>query len=475
MIKATKRFLTTDQESIVAQCTPKGSGAIALLRICGDDAFDVVSKISKLSGSKESGDRLFANLKTHTINHGFIVDLNCQIDEVLFFVMRGPKTFTGQDTIEISCHNNQFIIEKIIELTISAGARLAAPGEFTQRAFLNEKIDLVQAESINEIINAQTELALRKSMSQLKGSLSNFISTIENDLFSFLALVEGSFEFFEEEQQDLDIDNLIKTKVTHILDKLESLKINFNQQQQIKNGIKICLIGSVNTGKSTLFNALLKQDRAIVTNIAGTTRDIIESSLYRNGNFWQLTDTAGLRITDDFIEKKGIDRSLEQAAIADIILLVLDSSSAPSKEQVDVYNQIIKKYNKKVIFILNKIDIKENIALENLYNIFGSNFLEVSSKEGLGLDKLEILIEEKIQRLFKDLNSPFLLNKRQYSLVLELIDGLNFIKEQFLDKLEYELIAHHIKQMLERVSDLTGRNVNEKMLDKVFSEFCIGK
>lgn len=470
MTTVDNKFLTTDQESIIAQCTPSGSGAIALLRICGIDAFDVVSKMSKLSGNKK-----FSDLKTHTINHGFINDLNVQVDEVLFFAMREPKTFTGQDTIEISCHNNQFIIQKIIELAISAGARLATHGEFSQRAFLNNKIDLVQAESINEIINAQTELALRKSMSQLKGSLSNFIFSIEEELFGLLGLVEGSFEFFEEEHQDLDINNLIKEKITHILKKLESLKINFNQQQQIKNGIKICLIGSVNTGKSTIFNALLKQDRAIVTNIAGTTRDIIESSLYKNGNFWQLTDTAGLRVTDDFIEKKGIDRSFKQAAIADIIILVLDSSLVPLSDQVDIYNQIIKKYNKKVLFILNKIDIKDDAVLENLRNTFGNDFLEISAKSGIGIEKLELLIEKKIQKLFNDFNSPFLLNKRQYSLVLELIGILEFIKKEFLEKFECELIAYHVKHMLECVSDLTGRNVNEKMLDKVFSEFCIGK
>ncbi|MFH1461489.1 MAG: tRNA uridine-5-carboxymethylaminomethyl(34) synthesis GTPase MnmE [bacterium] len=465
-----KNQIAKDSESIVARCTPKGSGAIALLRISGDNAFGVVSQFSKLSSSK-----IFSDLKTHTIHHGFIYDSHEQIDEVLFFVMRAPKTFTGQDVIEISCHNNQFIIEKTIELAINAGARLAGPGEFTQRAFLNNKIDLVQAESINEIINAQTQLALRKSMSQLKGSLSSFVLNIEEEIFSILSLVESSFEFFEEEQDDFDINNLIRTKIDQVLEKLKSLKVNFNQQQQIKNGIKICLIGSVNTGKSTLFNALLKQDRAIVTDIAGTTRDIIESSLYKNGNFWQLTDTAGLRLTNDFIEKQGIERSMQQAALADIILLIFDSSTELLKEQFDVYQQIFENYTKKIILILNKVDIKKQVLLDKLYENFDQKFLAISAKNNLGLDKLENLIENKVQELFSELNSPFLLNQRQYALMLELIDGFNFIKNNLLKNFEYELVSHHMKQMLESISDLTGRNINEKMLDKVFSEFCVGK
>lgn len=465
-----KNQLSTDQESIIALATPKGSGAIAMLRISGNDSFDVVSRISKLSSKKD-----ILNVNTHSIHHGYIYDKDEIVDEVLFFLMRGPKTFTGQDTIEISCHNNQFIIERIIELSINAGARMALPGEFTQRAYLNNKIDLIQAESINEIIGAQTQLALRKSMSQLKGSLSNFFSKIEEDLFSLLGIVEGSFEFFEEEHQDFDINNLIKDNLENLLNKLNDLKANFNQQQQIKDGIKISLIGTVNAGKSTLFNSLLKKDRAIVTDIAGTTRDIIESCVYRNGNFWQLTDTAGLRFTDDFIEKKGIERSLEQANLSDIILLVFDSSSDILDEQILAYKQIADQHNKKIIPILNKIDIKKHSALQKIEQEFNFNFQQVSAKNNTGLDNLENLIEEKIQQLFTDLDSAFLLNKRQYSSILELVKGLEFIKKEFLGSMEYELIAHHIKSMLDKISDLTGKNVNEKMLDKIFSDFCIGK
>lgn len=467
-----KHLLTSDQETIVALSTPQGSGAIAVLRLSGENAVIIADNISRLSSNKK-----LANLKSHTIHHGFVFAKETiqDIDEVLFFLMRGPRTFTGQDVVEISCHNNPFIIEAIINEAIFAGARAAKPGEFTQRAFLNGKIDLIQAESINDLINSHTELALRNSLSQLKGSLSSFISEIEQKIYYILALVEGSFEFFEEEQDDLNIHNMIKDHIIDILKQLYSLKANFNQQQQIKNGIKISLIGHVNVGKSTLFNAILNQDRAIVTTIAGTTRDVIESTLYKKGNFWQLTDTAGLRSTNNFIEKKGIDRSLEQAEVSDIILLVLDSSKFLSDDDLIIYNNIVAKHRKKIIFIANKNDINMNFDTDDLNKQFYAHFISVSGKNKIGIDLIEEEIQSRISKLFEGLNSPFLLNKRQFELVLELIDGFEFIKKEFLNGLEYEIIAHHIRNMLESISTLTGRNINEKLLDKVFRDFCVGK
>lgn len=467
------RYLTSDQETIIALSTPKGSGAIAVIRLSGNNAFNIVDKISRLSSNKK-----IINCDTHTIEHGFVIDNKTGnvIDEVLFFIMRAPKTFTGQDTIEISCHNNNFIIENIINQAISVGARLAKAGEFTQRAFLNGKIDLVQAESINDLIHAQTEIAVKKSISQVKGSLSNFILEIEEKLLYILALTEGSFEFFEQEVQDLNINNLIQENIINLLEKLNNLKNNFNIQQQIKNGVKISLIGLVNAGKSTLFNAILGQERSIVTQIAGTTRDFVESSMYKNGNFWQLTDTAGLRETNDFIEKEGITRSLEQAEVSDIILLVIDSSCKLTKEQIKIYKQIIDKYRQKIIFVANKFDIKDSTEiLNNLKTIFDVNFLTVSGKNKFGVDLLEIEIEKIIQQNFAELRSPFLLNKRQFNLIIELIEGIEFIKNNLLQNFEYEIIAHHVKSLLESVLELTGKNVNEKMLDKVFKDFCIGK
>ena len=357
---------------------------MALIRLCGHDVFNVVQSISKLACGKS-----VSGVESHTIQFGFVIDPKLatgsatpegtrfilepeasrarqasadsftaysKIDDVLFFLMRGPRTFTGQDTIEISCHNNPFIIEKIIQLSCRYGARMARPGEFSKRAVLNDKINLVQAEAINDLINAQNELALKKSMEQLHGTLSNFLFGLQADFVKLLGLVEACFEFIEEEQRDIDLDQLIKTHSRQIIEKLNEVKVNFNQQKQIREGVKIALIGLVNTGKSTLFNALINQERAIVSQIEGTTRDTIESSIYDNGIFLTFIDTAGLRQTGDVIEMQGMERSLSQAQSADLILLVFDATQNLSMEQKIRYKEIIDLYLEKVIFVVNKID-----------------------------------------------------------------------------------------------------------------------
>jgi tRNA modification GTPase len=461
-----------DQEAIIALCTPRGSGAIALLRVCGADTISIVNQIAKLSDNT-----VLNAVKTHTIHHGYIIDRIDKhniIDEVLFFVMHAPKTFTGQDTVEISCHNNPFIIEKIIELSIRYGARLAQPGEFTKRAYLNKKIDLVQAESINDLINAQTQLALKKTLSQLRGSLSYFLHDIETDLVNVLSMVEGSFEFLEEEQKDLDLEVSIKQRIDVLSKKLQEMQENFNQQQQIKHGIKICILGDVNVGKSTLFNALVKDERAIVTKVEGTTRDTIEYSMYKQGNFWSFIDTAGLRHTQDFIEKQGIERALVQAKIADIILLVFDCSKLLQEEKRRVYQDIFTQYKDKVILVANKVDLEDPEFFSTLC-IDETRFVKVSGLHKTGIEQLEKEIEDYIQVLFSKLDSPFLLNQRQYNLVLQMKQKLDFVENNCMNPLQYELIAYHIKQMLEMLCELTGKNVTEKILDSVFSTFCIGK
>ena len=310
MTKINPALLSDDLDTIVALCTPRGSGSLALIRLSGNNAVAIADACTRLS----SGNTLQES-QSHTIHHGHIVDGETKVDEVLFFLMRSPRTFTGQDTIEISCHNNPFIIEKIMTCAIIHGARHAQAGEFSKRAFLNGKIDLIQAEALNELIHAPTERALQTSLAQLKGSLSHYLSTLETDLVTLIGLVESSFEFLEEEQRDLSINQLIQAKLHALYAKIKELKNNFNQQKHIKQGIRITLIGTVNAGKSTLFNALLNQERAIVADLEGTTRDSIEATLYKKGNFWLLIDTAGLRNTDDQIEQQGIQRSMQDNGV----------------------------------------------------------------------------------------------------------------------------------------------------------------
>jgi tRNA modification GTPase len=517
-------FLQDDQ-TIIAQCTPRGSGALALLRLSGCTAITIATAMSKLAGNKK-----LIDLPTHTIHYGSIVDTNGgTIDQVLLFLMRAPHTFTGQDTVEISCHNNQFIVQAIITQAIARGARSAQEGEFTRRAVLNKKIDVIQAEAINELINANTQLALKKSLAQLQGSFSSWVTAIEQELYKALAFSESSFEFIDEEMQ---FGDQIKAIIETTLSTITTLKNSFNQQQQIRQGIRVALIGAVNAGKSSLFNALLQKERAIVTNIAGTTRDSIEAGVYKNGNYWTLIDTAGLRQTDDVIEKIGIARSFDEAAQADIIILVIDQARTMSEEELTVYTEIITAYEGKIIVVGNKCDLIENkevwfdtffasqktLTTNGNENIWPKNFnsagstnttnhsnlpleeknnipfvvsaeaqgrgvsnhtsfklLPISTTTLHNIDLLENSIEQKIATLFSSLDSPFLLNQRQFNLLLELEKKLSMVAPMLNDAIAYELVSYHLKDALENLAELTGKSISEQGMDTIFREFCIGK
>ena len=456
-------ILGRDNQAIVAQCTPKGNGALALIRISGDNAVEIASQISLLPSRKTLHD-----LPTHTIHYGWIKDEHEKlIDQVMFFLMRAPKTFTGQDTVEVTCHNNPFIIERIIQLCIAHGARHAQQGEFTQRAFMNGKIDLIQAEAINELIHASNQMALRQSLSQLDGSFSHWLASMEKALLKCLAFSEASFEFIDEE--DMEFGDQIKNELNQVLENITTIKKTFDQQQQIRQGIRIAIIGSVNAGKSSLFNALLNQKRAIVTDIAGTTRDVIEAGLYTGGNYWTLIDTAGLRQTEDTIEKEGIKRSMQEAQKADIVLLVYDQSHVMTHDEFTVYNDLLERFAKKIIILANKADLK------NSTKNFSDNEIETSSKNNTTIEAVQKAIAQKITALFKSIESPFLLNKRHYNVLLELEKRLHTILQMLQDQIEYELLSCHIKDALESLTELTGKSISEKGMDTIFKEFCVGK
>ena len=457
-------------DTIIALASPIGKGAIALIRLSGQDVREIVSKISFLPNNKN-----IKFVKSSTVHFGFIVDNNkSKIDQVMFIVLDGPRTFTGQNTIEITCHNNQFLIEKIIELAIQNGARLALEGEFTKRAYLNNKIDLIQAEAINELIHANNQLSIKNSLEQIEGSLSSFIKNIETNLIKVLSLAQASFEFLDE---DIDFKQQIKDNLALVLDNITKLKNNFNIAQQIRSGIKVVLIGSVNTGKSSLFNALLNQSRSIVTDIEGTTRDTIDASLYHNGNYITITDTAGLRQTDDFIEQEGIKKSFEQAELADIILLIFDGSRNLSIKEQEIYGNLIEKYYKKIIFVANKLDLFANKLLEE--SIFAKyTIIKISALTKENFDLLIKSIDNKISELFSVIESPYLLNKRHYNnlikLELQIRDIIN-IFDNFENFIPYELVCHNLKDAIETIGQLTGKSVDEMTLDMVFKEFCVGK
>ena len=454
-----------DEKTIVAQCTPVGSGAIALIRICGQDAIRIVEKISLLASQKN-----LITLPTNTIHYGWVVDENKNnVDRVLFLLMHAPKTFTGQDTVEITCHNNPFIIEQIIELTIKNGARPAAAGEFTKRAFLNEKIDLVQAEAINELIHANTQTTLKHALAQVEGSFSSWVLALEKQLLEALSYSDISLEFLEEEE--IEFSGKIKKILNSILSTIAKLKETFDQQQLLRQGIRIAIVGNVNAGKSSLFNAILDKNRAIVTNVPGTTRDSIEAGIYRNGNYWTLIDTAGLRKSNDKIEQEGIRRAENEARSADIILLVADGANKLSAEEKKLYLGLIENNKEKIITIKNKADLeqKNNDWIDKIKPI------NVSTKNKTNIHIVVKTIEQKVKTLLEKHDAPFLINKRHYNILLSLEKEITSIIKMISENTSFELLSYHIKEALENLTELTGKTIDSKNLDFIFNNFCVGK
>lgn len=452
-----------NEQTIVAQATPAGSGAIAMIRLSGQDVIKISSQFLKLPAKQILSAQL-----SHTVHYGHVIDQAQEmVDEVMLTIMHAPKTFTGEHTIEITCHNNPFIIQKIINLAISQGARLAQKGEFTQRAFLNGKIDLTQAEAINSLIHAHTETALKKSLAQLSGSLEAWSLQIERSLLKCIAWSEASFEFIEEE---IDFAPQIKNELADVLALIANAQQSNQAQQQIKDGLRVAIIGSVNAGKSSLFNSLIHKERAIVTPIAGTTRDVIEAGVYTEQNYLTFVDTAGLRQTDDQIEALGIAKSFNEAKSADIILLVFDLSRAITPAELAVYQALWTEFSDKIILVGNKIDQMQLLQLPaNL-----ANLILVSTQNKTGLSALTQAINHKIGLIMAQDTTPFLLNQRQFNI----LSAVGQMIKQILtmtSQPEYEIISLHLNEVLQMLANLSGKSITEKSMDTIFREFCVGK
>jgi len=459
-------MLSRDDEVIVAQCTPRGAGAIALIRLSGCGVVALADRMSRLA----SGAELVA-LASHTIHYGSVTSQSGDIvDNVLFLLMHGPRTFTGQDTVEITCHNNQFVVEQIIECAIELGARLADRGEFAKRAVLNGKLDLLQAEAVNDLIHAATPQGLRKSLGQLEGTLSSKLVRMERELIRAIALCEASFEFIEDEAPDGFRDELLRI-ICSLGDEVAAMQKSHNLQQQVRNGARVVIVGAVNAGKSSLFNALLGVDRAIVTKLAGTTRDTVEAGVQRDGFFWTLVDTAGLRQTGNVVEREGIKRTIAAAQEADIVVLVFDGSRIHGAVEWDECLQMMSRWEDKLIVVRNKSDLVQH-ALQGL----GRQAMAVSSKTGENVPALEDAIRRRIVQIMGKEEAPFLLNQRQYKLVMKLDGALQEVAAM-LDQREvaYELISTHLNDAASCIAEMTGKSITEKALDAVFREFCVGK
>ena len=443
--------------TIIAQCTPNGSGAIALLRISGPDSFEIADNFLKLSKDK------IINKVSHTIHFAKAHIDNKIIDHVMVLVMQAPKTFTGEQTVEITCHNNQLIIESIIQEAIKFGARQALPGEFAQQAVLNKKIDFLQAESINELIHAQTPQAISQSLSQIQGSLSSIINNLQNKLLQALALCESSFEFLDDE--NINFDDQIKKLIEETILEIKKLKNNNNLQKHIRQGYRVVLLGSVNAGKSSLFNALIEEEKAIVTPIAGTTRDIIESTIILDGQAITLVDTAGLRKTKDIVESIGIKRSQEEAIKADLILFLHENKLVKSNSEQAIYKLILEQFQNKLVDVLSKTDQITEI----------NNYFQVSVLNNTGIKELKLEITKKINNIAQINGGTYLLNKRHF----HSLASCEIYLEKALKLLHlnsaYELIAINLNQAIQNIGQLTGKTVTHDVMDMIFRQFCVGK
>ena len=446
------------EDTICALATGGGMSAIALIRISGDKSINTINNIF----SKNLRDK-----KSHTAHFGNIIDKKDIIDEVIVTIFHKNHSFTGEQTVEISCHGSKFIQNKIIELLIDSGVRLANPGEFSMRAFKNGKVDLSQAESIADLIESESEAAHKTAIQQLKGGFSKKLTHLREKLIDFASLIELELDFSEEDVEFANrkqLEDLVKE-----MHKETSILINsFRLGNVIKNGIPVAILGAPNVGKSTLLNSLLNEDRAIVSEIAGTTRDAIEDQIVINGFNYRFIDTAGIRKTDDKIENLGIERSLSHAKKSNIIIYLIDATK-------DIKRQLknIRKLNiddqEKVIKVINKIDLKEKVSSE----INDAIYISAINQTGIDILKNRLCKFTNINNL--DTNNTIVTNQRHYEQLLKTIAELELVIKGLKDSLSSDLLAINIKESLYHLGLITGEVSSDDLLGNIFGKFCIGK
>lgn len=455
--------------TIAAISTAPGIGGIGIIRISGENTYKILQKIFK---PKQKFN--FEQVKGYSIKYGHIIEEQRIIDEVLVSFFKAPNSYTTEDLCEISSHGGTYIVGKILELCLKNGAELAEPGEFTKRAFLNGRIDLSQAEAVIDVINAKTEKESKASINQLEGNLSTEVRKTRDLLMSIMVEAEVSIDYPE-----YDIEEISNRKtndiLVQVLEKLEKLIDSFETGKIVKEGIKVALIGKPNAGKSSLLNAILKEERAIVTDIEGTTRDIIEESISVRGIPLCIIDTAGIRNTSEKVEQIGIERSKKSAEDADLIIAIFDGGEGLTNEDYDIIN-IVK--NKKCIAILNKIDIniekstKSGIA-ERLPNV---NIIEISAKEKIGIENIYKEIENlfKLNEIQLD-NETIITNVRHKTIISNAIQLTKKAIDISNKNLPIDMIAMYIKEILEELGKITGETISDEIIKEIFSKFCLGK
>ena len=452
-------------DTIAAISTPRGEGGIGIIRISGDKSFEILDKIFNTKNPNR-------DLGFYKFNYGFIHDNGKIVDEVMAVRMKAPKTYTCEDVVEINCHGGHLISEKVLELVLKNGARHAEQGEFTKRAFMNGRIDLSQAEAVMDIIQGKTEKSISLSLEQLRGDLRDKIGSFKKALLDVTAHVNVVLDYPEEGIDDPLPSNL-RENLENVYAEADRLISSYDKGKKIKEGIKTVIAGKPNVGKSTLLNSLLKEERAIVTHIPGTTRDVIEEINNIKGIPLVLTDTAGIRKTEDIVENIGVEKSKKFIENADLVLLVLDASRELESEDREVIQEI-QNNNKKTIVLLNKIDLERKIELDE----FGlENILEISAKDNIGIEDMEeriysYIVEEKVE----DSSEKLIITNIRHKTALEKTkDAIRNIFETIDAGMPMDLISVDLKEALDSLSEITGEISSEDILDHVFGNFCVGK
>lgn len=451
-------------DTICAIATSQGVGAIAIIRVSGEDSIKIVNKIFKGKDLEKT--------ESHTINYGHITDGDKIIDEVLVSVMKAPKTFTAEDTVEINTHGGISPTNKVLELLLEKGCRLAEPGEFTKRAFLNGRIDLLEAEAVMDMINSKTDAQRQMAINQIGGKVSDLINSLRSDMVQIISNINVNIDYPEYDDVDIITNEILIPKITSLKVRIEKILKESENGKIIKEGIKTSIVGRPNVGKSSLLNALLEEDKAIVTDIAGTTRDIVEGQITINGILLNMIDTAGIRKTEDKIEAIGVEKSFKMIDDSELVLLMLNNNENLTNDIKEIIEKIKEKH---YIAIINKIDLESKLNREEL-GIPLDKIVEISVKENKGIDDLK----EKIVKMFNidelETKDPtYLNNSRSISILKRCLKSINDIEYGLKNNMPIDMIELDIKNIWEELGTINGTTYEEELLDEMFQRFCLGK
>lgn len=456
-------------DTIAAVATAMSPSGIGIIRLSGAEAFEIADKVYR-AGKKKG--KLLSDQESHTIHYGYIFDGEEMIDEVLVMLMRGPRSYTGEDTVEIDCHGGVYAVKRVLETVIRNGARPAEPGEFTKRAFLNGRIGLSQAEAVMDVISAKSEYALKSSLSQLKGSVQEKIREIREKIIYHIAYIESALD----DPEHISLDGYpeeLNEVVTELKKKVERLLATADEGKMIQEGIKTVIVGKPNAGKSSLLNLLVGEEKAIVTNIAGTTRDVLEETVILQGIALRILDTAGIRDARDTVEKIGVDRAKAHTKDADLILYVVDSSQPLDDNDREIIELI---RDKKAIVLLNKSDLEPAVRAEELETLTGKCVISISAKEETGIERLEQRMKEMFfhgELAFND--EVYITNMRHKQALQEAQQSLSMVSQSIEDGMPEDFFSIDLMNAYEALGSITGESVGEDLVNEIFSKFCTGK